>query len=1398
MRHLFNINRFFTTAVLALLGGSTAVAIPADPAPKQVRQADGSVVTVYMRGDEYWHQMYTDDGRIVRWDAKSGMLVPDTRSEADFIEARQLRNRVQARYAEHSRAATPNRNMHRLRMNNFPTTGKSKSLVFIIEFSDTKFTSIDNPKDYYHRMLNERGFTWNNGANGSAMDFYDHSSNYLFDHEFVVVGPITLDHEATWYGSDSPSQDANAGLMVADACKKVDDEIDFSEYDYDNDGYVDNIYLFYAGIGQATHPNAVEYIWPHSADLDEDWDIHIEHDGKKIRHYATSNELRYTNDGSLVPLGIGVFVHEFGHVLGLMDHYDISYNPFNYNIGTWDTMASGSYNDNMNCPPLFSAFERGELGWLDYTMLDLKADSINLLPPLTAPGTPKAYRWSVPNTNGREFFVLENRQWEDFDRSLPGHGLVVWHIDIDTLAWQRNALNVTIGHPRVGIVCADGTESDATRSGDPFPGTQGVTQFDVKAWEAGTMFSFDDVVEQPDGLVEFLLARTAYKMPQPAEITAVDVQDSLFQFTWTEVPGAQYYQVSVKQGNSYLDGYQEQWIEKPEVITISGVGEQQAFTVSVQAVRGSYKSAWTTATITTQATPFSRRQPTGLSVTDITESGFTAHWEALDGADDYRVTLFQNDFGTTLYTMGYDFTEKADGLPTLWATTSTTYFSVANYYGEQSPSLRFSRDGDYLEVAWPETRLQELQFWMRSSSASGTMHVEQWVDGDWQTKQSFSLTNEATTVTVALDNAEKARLRYERTGGYVAIDDVKAKVTVMERQNVDGQTDISTGGALQHTFSQLQTNCQYSFRVSAMKGNERSAWSQELQVGIEQTDTIRLGYCNGDVAETTDLQMNGTGWAHVAMRLPQSMLAAYAGNQLEAVSVYLLSRANIDSLRVWVRTELDGQNIAEGLITSATAQRVQKGWNEVKLDKPFAIAADATEGAFVGFSYRQRANVKAVSVVGDALYNTFFTRYGNETTWTDISQKGAVSMEAVITGKAIAANDLGLTAAQVSPELSVSVNALRVDMTVQNFGSQTVNGFDVACIADGQEPIWQHVDQSLKSTESRQVSFVIEPAFQHDSDTKWTLMLSDDDNTVNNSILAEYAFLKNVLVEEFTTEQCVNCPRVAGFLHTALHSNPLYDSRVAAICHHAGFYTDWLTQPWDEPLTWLYNEGSSLYAPAVMLNRMPLFDQQYATGGKTPCFNPSSSADLTAGIDFLMQQTANAVVALQLELNTDSTALTAHVTLLRNDRYQNAHPRLTLYLAEDNIKAQNQIGADGLFYHQHVTRATNDTWGEPVVWQDDNSCTVDYTFGLNSTWKKADLYVVALLHAYDGEDHENIAVENSAHMRLADMSTAISTIWADSQTATVYDLQGRRLDRNAKGITLVRRPDGSTVKMLKK
>lgn len=384
-------------------------------------------------------------------------------------------------------------------------------------------------------------------------------------------------------------------------------------------------------------------------------------------------------------------------------------------------------------------------------------------------------------------------------------------------------------------------------------------------------------------------------------------------------------------------------------------------------------------------------------------------------------------------------------------------------------------------------------------------------------------------------------------------------------------------------------------------------------VAAKSEGTITLGYCNGEIASSSDYQLTGKGYQEAAVYLRSSALKAYAGNYITTIRVALVARVNIDTLHVWVRDGNMEQTLATGTITRSTSPRISKGWNEVQLANPLPITEDMGD-ILIGYTIHQNSTVKTISVVGEPMDNTSFVKLGDDD-WQDISDKGVLSIEALISGDQIARYDYGFLSMQVSPDPGKGVTALQAKATIHNYGTEAAQWFHISCSTDGIDAIGVDIHQNIASTRSETVIFGFDPGVETDENNLWTFSIDNiggnqDENPENNSIEAKFTYQKNVLVEEFTTEQCVNCPRVAGFLHNALKSNREYEDRVFAVCHHAGYYDDWLTQPCDEDLTWLYNNGGSMYAPAVMINRQPYFDIQ-STSKKAPVFIPSSADELT-------------------------------------------------------------------------------------------------------------------------------------------------------------------------------------------
>ncbi len=575
-----------------------------------------------------------------------------------------------------------------------------------------------------------------------------------------------------------------------------------------------------------------------------------------------------------------------------------------------------------------------------------------------------------------------------------------------------------------------------------------------------------------------------------------------------------------------------------------------------------------------------------------------------------------------------------------------------------------------------------------------------------------------------------------------------------------------------------------------------------LGVGaMAQSSSVSVGLCNGEIADNSTIQMNGKGWVSCATKLPAASLSAYKGNSISSIRAGLINRINIDTLEVWIRTELDGDNISEGYITRSTTPAVSKGWNEVELTEPYDIAEDAKD-IYIGYSFHQRANVVAVSVVGDPVAGTSYLKMGDEA-WQDISNKGVISMEAVVTGQALPQHDLGLLSATISPWPQSGANAMRVNATVHNYGMEAVSGFSMKCTT-GDISCTAHVDKAIEPTSSATCQFIIDPGISTDSEASWNIEIESldngtDENSGNNMVEAICTYLKNVLIEEFTTEKCSNCPRVAGYLHLALNSNDDYSSRVSAVCHHAGYYTDEFTLSCDEEMLWLYNNGVNYYAPAMMVNRQPYHDTGNSAGDKTAVFLPQSSADITSYIDTEMELTANAVVGITYEFNADSTALTANVTCLKNDNLICHMPHLTVYLTEDEVKGLYQEGYEGQYYQQHVIRAYNSTWGEPVEW-DGNYFSYSYTFSLDKKWKMNDMKIVAALANYNPDDATDCVVENSASVDIIEKeTTGISMPENNGQNgpAEYFNLSGQRITNPQHGIFIVKYKNGKTSKILK-
>jgi immune inhibitor A len=239
--------------------------------------------------------------------------------------------------------------------------------------------------------------------------------------------------------------------MARDAVIASDPTVDFTPYDNDGNGFVDAFIMIHAGAGGEVTGSSDD-IWSHKWTLDGGARAV---DQTKIFGYLTVPE----------DCKIGVCAHELGHLLfGFPDLYDTD--STSEGIGNWCLMAAGSWGGGGDTPVHPSAWCKANQGWV--TIDNLKTDAAVNVPDVKTSN--KVLRLWKNGAPGDEYFLLENRQQTGFDISLPGNGLLIWHID------DSQSTNTDEKHYKVALMQADGKrdmEHNANRgdAGDPYPGT---------------------------------------------------------------------------------------------------------------------------------------------------------------------------------------------------------------------------------------------------------------------------------------------------------------------------------------------------------------------------------------------------------------------------------------------------------------------------------------------------------------------------------------------------------------------------------------------------------------------------------------------------------------------------------------------------------------------------------------------------------------------------------------------------------------------------------------------------------------------------------------------------------------------------------------------------------------
>lgn len=564
-------------------------------------------------------------------------------------------------------------------------------------------------------------------------------------------------------------------------------------------------------------------------------------------------------------------------------------------------------------------------------------------------------------------------------------------------------------------------------------------------------------------------------------------------------------------------------------------------------------------------------------------------------------------------------------------------------------------------------------------------------------------------------------------------------------------------------------------------------------VAVCAEEEIPVSYCRGVVQKSEGFKVIGNGWASAAIFIPQTVLKTYEGNIVKAVRVGLVSTTGVSKLVVWVRKSLQEAPLASDTVDVNT---LKSGWNRIVLSHPQNISSQG-DGLYVGYSIEQRSRSSVISVTDNYAEGSFYLcSPGGE--WQDMYLSGAVSIEAIIGGDKMPKSDLGITASSARMNESGKLE-LRAD--IHNGALNDIEGFDMEATWNGNIIAKQSFDNFISSTDNTSVSFVVDQPYDFDYHSPINLTISSlhdgltDDAKQNNSMTATWCYPKHVLVEEFTTEDCVNCPRVSEYMYDVM-DRQVYKGKAFAVAHHSGYGTDWLTQSCDKDLTWFYNAGGNMYTPALMFDRYPYYLND--KGNRSACTNPGSADEIALYINDRLQEDAHAELSVAASYTDEAqTQLNVTVTGERSRQLSILPMRVTVYVVEDSIASRDQHGIDTQsgYYHQHVIRAYNSSWGDEVVWTG-NTFVYDTMLKIDPSWKKGHMHVIAFLSRYNSSDPTQCDVENVAGLDFSNITTGIKALSENSgYSPDYYDTLGRKVHSMQHGIYIVRNTDGSCRKI---
>jgi len=792
------------------------VAVPATPYPVVRVLPDGSEITVLLRGDEFFKYELSTDGYLISKSDKGfyeyarmlpeGVIMttgirahnPDQRTadERRLLTTFQphpdmTRVNIQRRIAK---AAQLNESITSNRT--FPRTGSPKSIVILVNFSDVAFVT-PNPKNAFSNLLNEPGYSANGGT-GSAKDYFKTASFGVSSPDFVVVGPYTLPNSRSFYGeNNNDGDDKNPRQMVVDACRAAHaDGVNFSVYDTDLDGVVDNVFIYYAGHNEA-EGGPKESVWPHRWALSTPLNLN----NVLISGYACTSELRGSTGSNMC--GIGTFVHEFGHVYGLPDYYATN-GGTHHTLSNWNVMDGGAYLNNGRTPPTYSLYDRFQLGWilptllkspLDVSLAGLQATNKGFI--ITQTGN---HNMNGVSPNPTEFFTLENRQKTGWDTFLPNSGMLITRINFNSTTWRNNGPNNDASLMGVDIIEADGIANTSTLAGDVFPGNRDIRSYSPVSRSGVTYNQPITDINSTGGIISFKFMGGGNRPEIRTDANKVTTFTTLYgtasSISTFGLSG------TLMKGNVTIDFNENKHFEvklandpgllwsKSLVIPVSGNKlDSVLIHIRYNPTEPSHKEFHfdylniksVDADIIQVVISGQSARPVYVvpPVATVPESagltGYTAKWNEVFDATGYYLTAWSSTSGTTELNEGFNYGLEA---PKGWTINAQSVISLANFAGDSVPAIQLKESGEFVQTDFYVIPATSFSFFVRSiGEMNGTVRVigitkNKTIDIDeFHVNNTLNITKNYNFVEEA--GIQQFRIEFIRGNASISVDDVK-------------------------------------------------------------------------------------------------------------------------------------------------------------------------------------------------------------------------------------------------------------------------------------------------------------------------------------------------------------------------------------------------------------------------------------------------------------------------------------------------------------------------------------------------------------------------------------------------------------------------------------------------